>query len=132
MLLFGTAIVMSATGYSLGRMNSEETSKINVRQKPVVAVKAEKEWSSCIPSARAFLPTDVPVRTTSPEDLVDNERSAKRRRAKKHWHAGIIYFQKGRYEKSRKEWMLCTDYDPKNRDCQTGIARLDSTYSGGL
>jgi tetratricopeptide (TPR) repeat protein len=53
------------------------------------------------------------------------------RRAVKHWHTGIIYFQAGKYAKARDEWLLCKQFDAANEDCQTGLARLDSTYGGG-
>ncbi len=54
-----------------------------------------------------------------------------RRRAQKHWNAGIIYFQAGDYAKSRDEWLLCRQFDPGNSDCQTGLQRLDNTYGSG-
>lgn len=54
-----------------------------------------------------------------------------KRRAVKHWNAGIIFFQAGKYDKSRDEWLLCRQFDPGNSDCQTGLARLDSSYGGG-
>jgi tetratricopeptide (TPR) repeat protein len=53
-----------------------------------------------------------------------------KRQAAKHWHQGIIYFQKLDYAKARDEWLLCKQYDSTNADCQTGLQRIDNTYGG--
>lgn len=53
------------------------------------------------------------------------------RRAQQHWNSGIIYFQAGKYDEARDEWLLCKQFDATNADCATGLARLDSTYGGG-
>jgi tetratricopeptide (TPR) repeat protein len=71
-----------------------------------------------VDSATAF-----PPRTATSEE--------EKRIAVKHWNAGIIYFQKGDFGKARDEWLLCKQHNPANADCQTGLARLDSTYGGG-
>jgi len=51
-----------------------------------------------------------------------------RRQAVKHWNSGIIYFQKGDYQRARDEWLLCQQFDPANQDCVTGLQRIDSSY----
>lgn len=53
-----------------------------------------------------------------------------KRKAIKHWNAGIIYFQKQDYAKAKDEWLLCKQFDPSNTDCNTGLQRIDSTYGG--
>lgn len=53
-----------------------------------------------------------------------------KRQAMKHWHNGIIFFQKLDYAKARDEWLLCKQYDPTNKDCQDGLQRIDNTYGG--
>lgn len=45
--------------------------------------------------------------------------------AVKHWNAGIIYFQKGDYPKALAEWRLCAAKDAMNKDCRTGIDRVE-------
>jgi len=54
-----------------------------------------------------------------------------KRSAQRHWNNGIIYFQAGKYDKARDEWLLCKQLEPSNLDCQTGLQRLDSTYGNG-
>lgn len=53
-----------------------------------------------------------------------------RRAAVQHWNAGIIYFQKGEYERARDEWLLCKQLDAANSDCLTGLQRVDQQFGG--
>ncbi|OIO11426.1 MAG: hypothetical protein AUJ52_02070 [Elusimicrobia bacterium CG1_02_63_36] len=45
--------------------------------------------------------------------------------AVKYWNAGIIYFQKGDYPKALAQWRLCAAKDAMNKDCRTGIDRVE-------
>ena len=54
-----------------------------------------------------------------------------KREAVKHWNAGIIFYQKGDYEKARDEWQICKQMDPSNSDCVTGLQRIDQSYGSG-
>jgi len=71
---------------------------------------------------------------TPPEVPEDTGPSSEenRRRAVKHWHNGIIFFQKGDYAKARDEWLLCQQFDKQNADCTSGLQRIDATYGGGM
>jgi Tfp pilus assembly protein PilF len=52
-----------------------------------------------------------------------------RRAAVHHWNEGIGYFQRGDFAKAKQEWSQCSQSDPTNLDCQTGLQRID--LSGG-
>ncbi|OIO11428.1 MAG: hypothetical protein AUJ52_02080 [Elusimicrobia bacterium CG1_02_63_36] len=88
----------------------------------------EEERRRAEEEAARTLEAEQPEAPPDPEPSDEENK----RRAIKHWNAGIIYFQKGDYAKARDEWLLCKQFDTGNSDCQTGLQRLDSTYGGGL
>jgi len=71
---------------------------------------------------------------TPPEEPAESQPTTEesKRLATKHWNSGIIYYQKGDYEKARDEWVLCLKYDPGYTDCKSGLQKLDNTFGGGL
>lgn len=110
--------------------------------------KAKEEWTQCLiadPSNADCMsglkrlggtPPPPPKSPSKPAKAKKPKKAAtpklrseeNRRKGMKHWNYGIIYFQKGDYAKARDEWLLCLSFDPSNRDCSTGIGRLDSTF----
>lgn len=65
----------------------------------------------------AAIPTENPV------------VSSKEARSRRKWNEGIIFFQRMEYEKARASWSACRDLDPKNKDCKTGLERIDKLKS---
>lgn len=51
-----------------------------------------------------------------------------KREAVRYWNSGIIFYQKGDFEKARDEWMRCKQLDPSNSECKTGLERIDQSY----
>ena len=51
-----------------------------------------------------------------------------KREAVRYWNSGIIYYQKGDYEKSREEWDRCRTLDPSNSDCTIGLNRIEQSF----
>ncbi|MCX5788417.1 MAG: hypothetical protein NTX64_07955 [Elusimicrobia bacterium] len=80
--------------------------------------------------ARLALPAPTEPVGVAPLQIAfpESPSEADRREAVKHWNSGIIYYQKGDYEKSQEEWSLCRELDPGNSDCLTGLQRLDMNY----
>ncbi|MBI4422785.1 MAG: tetratricopeptide repeat protein [Elusimicrobia bacterium] len=60
----------------------------------------------------------------SPAAASENDK----RQAVQYWNSGIIFYQKGDYEKAREEWQRCKQLDPSNSDCITGLQRIDQSY----
>jgi tetratricopeptide (TPR) repeat protein len=54
-----------------------------------------------------------------------------KRQSQQHYLSGVIFFQKGDYDKARDEWNLAKQLDPGNSDAQAGLERIDKLYSGG-
>ncbi|MBI3554232.1 MAG: hypothetical protein HY077_17170 [Elusimicrobia bacterium] len=50
------------------------------------------------------------------------------RASQQHYLSGVIYFQKGDYEKARDEWKLSKQIDPGNDDARAGLERIDKLY----
>lgn len=55
----------------------------------------------------------------------DNKRSSQQ-----HYLSGVIFFQKGDYEKAKNEWSLALQLDPGNSDAKSGLDRIEKLYSG--
>lgn len=53
----------------------------------------------------------------------DNKRSSQQ-----HYLSGVIFFQKGDYEKAKNEWSLALQLDPGNSDAKSGLDRIDKLY----
>lgn len=45
--------------------------------------------------------------------------------------AGMIYFQKGDYEKARDEWLRAKQLDPSNSDAIAGLQKIEQLYGSG-
>jgi tetratricopeptide (TPR) repeat protein len=54
-----------------------------------------------------------------------------RRSSQQHYLSGVIFFQKGDYEKARDEWNLAKQLDPGNPDAQAGLERIEKILGGG-
>jgi tetratricopeptide (TPR) repeat protein len=50
------------------------------------------------------------------------------RASQQHYLSGVIYFQKGDYEKARDEWKLALKLNPGNEDASLGLERIDKLY----
>lgn len=93
--------------------------------------RAAEEWSACLRAdpadhdCRTFLarvggrPPDPPQPKVARND---------KREAVRYWNSGIIYYQRGDFEKARDEWGACLRLDPVNSDCATGLQRIDQSY----
>jgi tetratricopeptide (TPR) repeat protein len=93
--------------------------------------RAKEAWSSCLRLDPGNSDCQIGLdrlarlsRSGASAPTVPDPRAAIR-----HWHTGIIYFQKQNYAKAREEWKECRALDPGNDDCATGLRRLDSTYN---
>ncbi len=51
--------------------------------------------------------------------------------SQQHYLSGVIFFQKGDYEKARDEWSLALQLDPSNSDAKAGLDRIEKLYGGG-
>lgn len=54
------------------------------------------------------------------------------RQSQQHYLSGMVYYQKGDYEKARDEWLLAKQFDPANTDAEAGLVRLEKLYGPAL
>ncbi|MBI5209701.1 MAG: tetratricopeptide repeat protein [Elusimicrobia bacterium] len=45
-----------------------------------------------------------------------------------HYLSGVVYFQKGEYERARDEWSLSLGLDPSNTDARAGLEKLEKLF----
>jgi tetratricopeptide (TPR) repeat protein len=45
--------------------------------------------------------------------------------------SGVIYYQKGDYEKARDKWLSAKQLDPSNADAVAGLEKIDKLYGAG-
>ena len=50
------------------------------------------------------------------------------RRSQQHYLSGVVYYQKGDYEKARKEWKDSLRLDPNNQEAKAGVERIEKLY----
>lgn len=74
------------------------------------------------PCQAPFAPAAQPTFTAT----FPNEND--KREAVRYWNSGIIFYQRGDYEKARDEWNRCRALDSSNSDCATGLGRIAQSY----
>ena len=45
--------------------------------------------------------------------------------------SGVIYYQKGDYEKARDKWLNAKQLDPSNTDASAGLEKIEKLYGAG-
>ncbi|MBI5202231.1 MAG: tetratricopeptide repeat protein, partial [Elusimicrobia bacterium] len=101
----------------------EERKKAEEEAKKALEVeKANKQPNASAPGGGAMggAPMAQPISAAPSEN--------DKREAVRYWNSGIIFYQKGDYEKARDEWQRCKQLDPSNSDCVTGLQRIDQSY----
>jgi tetratricopeptide (TPR) repeat protein len=53
-----------------------------------------------------------------------------RRQSQQYYLSGIIYYDKGDYEKARNDWTHALQLDPSNPDAKSGLERINNLYGG--
>lgn len=68
---------------------------------------------------------DKPTKIDGKIPAVSPIVSSKGARARRKWNEGIVHFQKFEYDKAKKAWKKCAKLDPKFKDCEVGIRRIE-------
>lgn len=66
----------------------------------------------------------------APKPAMTSEEAKKS--SQQHYLSGVIFFQKGDYEKAKDEWSLSLQLDPSNSDAKAGLDRIEKMYNGGM
>jgi hypothetical protein len=105
----------------LARREKEEREKAEAEAKAKAEVDAK--------AAEATAASGQPAATAAATPAVPSEDA--RRSSQQHYLSGVIFFQKGDYEKAREEWTLSLQLDPGNSDARAGLERIEKLYGGG-
>jgi len=54
-----------------------------------------------------------------------------KRQSQQYYLSGLIYYQKGDYEKARNDWTHALQLDPGSSDAKAGMERINNLYGGG-
>lgn len=100
-------------------------SLIEVNREPRVEVRYQYVRPPAVRPARV-----VPAVDPEPIVIAAVPSENDKREAIRYWNSGIIYYQRGDYEKARDEWGRCMRLDPGNFDCKTGLGRIEQSYGG--
>ena len=84
---------------------------------------ADKKAALAAGTSTATARTDGAVTPASLGASEDNKRQSQQ-----YYLSGIIYFDKGDYEKARNEWTHALQLDPANPDAKAGLERINSLY----
>lgn len=104
------------------RLRKEEEERKRKEEEELAKKKEEEE--------KAKAAANQPAATTpgGPPGGVTSEEA--KRQSQQHYLSGVIFFQKGDYEKARDEWNLAKQLDPTNSDAITGLERIERMYNG--
>ncbi|MDD5655855.1 MAG: tetratricopeptide repeat protein [Elusimicrobia bacterium] len=95
-----------------------------LRAEAEAKAKEEAEAAAKAAAAKAAEAKPDPAAAQAVSD--DNKKQSQQ-----HYLAGMIYYQKGDYEKARNSWAHALQLDPSNSDAKTGLDRINNLYGGG-
>jgi len=88
--------------------------------------KADAEAKAAAATAAATPKTDATTTAATAATSEDNKRQAQQ-----YYLSGIIYYDKGDFEKARNDWTHALQLDPANSDAKAGLERINNLYGGG-
>ncbi|MBI4371293.1 MAG: hypothetical protein HY552_03230 [Elusimicrobia bacterium] len=99
----------------LAQKRAEEAKQLKEEQAAADAKKKEEEQKA----AAAAAPSAAAAADTA------------RQQSQQAYLAGVIFFQKGDYEKARDSWLRAKQLDPSNSDAAAGLEKIEQLYGGG-
>ncbi|HEX4047926.1 MAG TPA: hypothetical protein VH309_08835, partial [Elusimicrobiota bacterium] len=75
-------------------------------------------------AAAAATASAAPPASSGPSD------SAKQQ-SEQAYLSGVIYYQKGDYERARDKWLSAKQLDPSNTDAVAGLEKIEKLYGAG-
>lgn len=111
----------------LARQREEERARKKEEEERLAAEeKKREEEEKAKAQAAAATTAAAPGQAAPPTPSAESNRQA----SQQAYLAGMIYFQKGDYEKARDEWLRAKQLDPSNADAVTGLQKIEQLYGG--
>ncbi|HAM35551.1 MAG TPA: hypothetical protein DEB40_01965 [Elusimicrobia bacterium] len=107
------------------------------RSAEMAKVKAEEEKRQAEEQAKAQAKAEAEAKAAASSAAAKTDASGaaaaedNRRQSQQYYLSGMIYYQKGDFEKARNEWSHAIQLDPSNSDAKAGLERINNLYGGG-
>lgn len=86
----------------------------------------EEEKAKAAASGQAAPPPAAPAGAPPPQNAESNKQASQQA-----YLEGVIYYQKGDYEKARDKWLHAKQLDPGNSDAIAGLEKIEKLYGAG-
>ena len=111
---------------SAGGKPTAHTSADRIEKNRALARKLAGRIDTWLSGARSQAAARLPTARRSAAIIIPKmEPTADSQASQQSYLSGMIYFQKGDYDKARKEWLMSVKLDPTNSDAKAGLAKLD-------
>lgn len=108
---------------AMGGKPTEDTDKARFEKNRLLAKERLANLSKFLDEA-AWGPRKAPPQTAAAAPKASGGAMDSRQ----HYLSGIVFFQKGDYEKARAEWLEARRLDPANKDAVAGLERIEKLY----
>ena len=96
----------------------------------IAADAKKKEEEDKAKAAASGQTTQPPAGQTGAPPPAQNTESNKQA-SQQSYLEGVIYYQKGDYEKARDKWLHAKQLDPGNSDAIAGLEKIEKLYGAG-
>ena len=104
----------------------EEEGKKKKEDDAKAAAETKKEDEA---KAAAASPTTAATPEAAPPVAISNENA--KQQSGQAYLEGVIYYQKGDYDKARDKWLHAKQLDPGNSDAVAGLEKIEKLYGSG-
>ncbi|OGS41177.1 MAG: hypothetical protein A3J82_08430 [Elusimicrobia bacterium RIFOXYA2_FULL_69_6] len=111
----------------IAKQKEEESRRKAEEEARIAAEEAKKQEEAAKTAAKAPAGPAGDAKVTAPAVGVSEEN---KRQSQQYYLSGIIYYDKGDFEKARNEWTHALQLDPGNPDAKAGLERLNNLYGG--
>lgn len=110
----------------------EEADKLQAEElaKAAAEKKAKEDADAKAAAATAAAAPATPKADGATTAATAGASEDSKRQSQQNYLTGVIFFQKGDYEKARNAWHLSLQFDPSNSDAKTGLERIEKLYGG--
>ncbi|MBI5239345.1 MAG: tetratricopeptide repeat protein [Elusimicrobia bacterium] len=108
-----------------------EEEKRKVEEEARLAAEEKKKQEEAAKAAAVSGPTTTPKTDASVTAAAAGVSEENKRQSQQYYLSGIIYYDKGDFEKARNEWTHSLQLDPSNPDAKAGLERINSLYGSG-
>jgi tetratricopeptide (TPR) repeat protein len=109
----------------------DEDAKKQKDDEAKVAAEAKKKEEEDKAKAIADGKTQAATGQTPAAPLPAQNAESNRQASQQAYLEGVIYYQKGDYEKARDKWLHAKQLDPSNSDAIAGLEKIEKLYGAG-